>query len=122
MASRQCPGAPRELLVVGGPSCVPQRAVSRFGSMPFGLSPKDTRNSEQCRASNHTSKFTVTLEDMRKQELMESRSRTSRKSLDFDALQLPSRCRPQKFTPPRMASQLISAAPKECELEADSMT
>ena len=34
---------------------------------------------------NVTQKFTETLEDMRKQELMESRYKASRKSLDFDA-------------------------------------
>ena len=66
--------------------------------------------------------FTATLEDMRKQDLMQSQSKPSRKSLDFDSLQPPSRGRPQKFTPPRKASQLISASPEECDFEAESMT
>ena len=71
---------------------------------------------------NVTRKFTETLEDVRKQDLMESRSKNSHKSLDFDALQPPSRGRPQKFTPPRKASQFISASQEECGLEAESMT
>ena len=71
---------------------------------------------------NVTRKFTETLEDVRKQDLMESRSKNSHKSLDVDALQPPSRGRPQKFTPPRKASQFISASQEECGLEAESMT
>ena len=59
---------------------------------------------------------------MCQQALMEARSKNSSKSLDFDALQPPSRGRQQKFTPPRKASQFISASPEECELEAESMT
>jgi hypothetical protein len=40
---------------------------------------------------NVTRKFTETLEDMRKQELMQSRIKSSRKSLDFDDVHTHSR-------------------------------
>ena len=53
---------------------------------------------------------------------MESRSKNSRKSLDFDSLQPPSRGRLYQFTPPRKTTKLISASPEECEFEAESMT
>jgi hypothetical protein len=66
--------------------------------------------------------FTATLEDMRKQELMQSRGSKSRKSLAFDDLQPPSRGRPQQFTPPRKARDMIAASPDYGEYEADSMT
>ena len=66
---------------------------------------------------NVTRQFTATLEDMRKQDLMQSRSKPSRKSLDFDSLQPPSRGRPHKFTPPRKASKLISASQENANLK-----
>ena len=50
---------------------------------------------------NAARKFTETLEDLRKQELMASRSKTARKSLDYDEMQPPSRGRQQQFTLPR---------------------
>ena len=71
---------------------------------------------------NAARKFTEKLEDLRKQELMGGRGKTACKSLDYDEMQPPSRGRPQKFTPPRRATQLISASPDDCEFEADSMT
>ncbi len=45
---------------------------------------------------NVTRKVTETLEDMRKQELMQSRLKTSRKYLDFDDVHTPSRVRRQQ--------------------------
>ncbi len=42
--------------------------------------------------------FTATLEDMRKQEFMQSRGSKPRKSLAFDYLRPPSRGRPQQLT------------------------
>ena len=68
-----------------------------------------TSGSEQTVAQflNVTCKFTETLEDLRKQELMVSRSKTARKSLDYDEMQPPSRGRQQQFTPPRKGAQLI---------------
>ena len=71
---------------------------------------------------NVTRQFTATLEDMRKQDLMQSRGNLSRKSLDFDSLQPPSRARPQKFTPPYKGSKLISASPEDFDFDAQSMT
>ena len=89
------------------------------------VAPKN-RASDQMVAKllNVTRKFTETLEDrdMRKQELIESSSKTSCKSLDFDDLLPPFRGRRQQFTPLRMAVQLISASQDDFELEADSMT
>ncbi len=55
---------------------------------------------------NVTRKFAETLEDMRKQELMQSRVKTSRKSLDFDDVHTPSRVRQQQPAPPRKPAQL----------------
>jgi hypothetical protein len=69
-----------------------------------------------------TRQFTATLEDMRKQELMQSRGSQPRKSLAFDDLRPPSRSRPQQFTPPRKARDMIAASPGYYEFEADSMT
>ena len=71
---------------------------------------------------NVTRQFTATLEDMRKQDLMQSRGKPSRKSLDFDSLQPPSRARPQKFTPPYKGPKLISASPEDFDFDAQSMT
>ena len=71
---------------------------------------------------NVTRQFTATLEDMRKQDLMQSRGNLSRKSLDFDSLQPPHRVRPQKFTPPYKSSKLISASPEDFDFDARSMT
>ena len=47
---------------------------------------------------NVARKFTETLEDMRKQELMQSRGSKPHKSLAFDDLRPPSRGRQQQFT------------------------
>ena len=82
------------------------------------------RGSQQMVAQflNVTRQFTATLEDMRKQDLMQSRGNLSRKSLDFDSLQPPSRARPQKFTPPYKGSKLISASPEDFDFDAQSMT
>ena len=54
-----------------------------------------TRGSKQMFAQflNVTRKFTETLEDLRKQELMVSCSKTASKSLDYDEMQKPSRGR-----------------------------
>jgi hypothetical protein len=58
---------------------------------------------------NVTRKFTVTLEYIHKQELMQSRSKVSLKSLDFDSIQAPFRASRQEFTPPRMPAQSNNA-------------
>ena len=71
---------------------------------------------------NVTRQFTATLEDMRKNELMDARSKSARKSLNYDEMQPPSRGRPQQFTPPRKGTQLISASPEDFDFEAESMT
>ena len=52
--SWQTPGARRYSSRVGVPCGVPPKTVSRSDSVPFGLSPKDSRNSGQCQASNQT--------------------------------------------------------------------
>ncbi len=65
--------------------------------------------------------FTATLEDMRKQELMQSRGSQPRKSLAFDDLRPPSSGRPLQFTPPRKARDMIAASPDYGEYEAVSM-
>ena len=70
---------------------------------------------------NAARKFTETLEDQCKQELMGGRGKTACKSLDYDEMQLPYRGRPQQFTPPRKGTQLISASQEDFDLEADSM-
>ncbi len=63
---------------------------------------------------NATGKFTETLEDMRKQELMESRCKASRKHLDFDEIQVPPRARRQVATPERKSAQsLCKQDPKQ---------
>ena len=66
---------------------------------------------------NVTCKFTETLEDLRKQELMVSRSKTACISLDYDKMQPPSCGRQQQFTPQRKGAQLISASPDDFEAE-----
>ena len=62
-----------------------------------------SRSSDQMVANflDVTRKFTETLEDMRRQELMQSRRKASRKSLDFDEVHTSSRVRRQGTTPPR---------------------
>jgi hypothetical protein len=73
-------------------------------------------------------KFTATLQDMRKQELMHSRGSNPRKSLALDNSRLPSRGRPQQFMPQRKTRRrskmrdMIAASPDYCEFEWDSMT
>ena len=71
---------------------------------------------------NAARKSKETLEDLSKQELLQAQNKTARKSLAYDDMQPPSLGRPQKFTPPRRATQLISASPDDFEFEADSMT
>ena len=55
---------------------------------------------------NATRQFTDTLEDMRREELIQSRGKASRKSLDFEDLQAPSRVHRQETTPPRMPVEM----------------
>jgi hypothetical protein len=66
--------------------------------------------------------FTATLENMRKQALMQYRGCNPRKSLAFDDHQPPSRGLPQQFTPPLKARDMTAASLYSCEFEADSMT
>jgi len=54
---------------------------------------------------NVARKFTETLEDMRKQALMQSRVKTSRKFFDFDDVHSPSRVRRQQPAPQRKPAQ-----------------
>jgi hypothetical protein len=61
--------------------------------------------------------FTATLEDMYKQELMQSRGSKPRKSLAFDDLLPPSRGQLQQFTPPRKALDMIAATPDSVNLK-----
>ena len=67
-----------------------------------------SRSSDQVVANflNATQKFTETLEGMRRQELMQSRRKASRKSLDFDEFHTSSRVRRQKTTLPRRLVQM----------------
>jgi hypothetical protein len=67
---------------------------------------------------NVTRKFTETLEDMRKQELMQSCLKTSRKSLDFDDVHTPSRVRRQQPAPPRKPAQLSDKGHVKHQLSA----
>ena len=62
-----------------------------------------SRSSDQMVANflNATRKFTDTLEDMHRQDLMQSRRKASRKSLDFDEFEFYSRVRRQETTPQR---------------------
>ena len=66
---------------------------------------------------NAARKSKETLEDLSKQELLQAQNKTTRKSLAYDEMQPPSRGRPQKFTPPRKATQLISALRKISNLK-----
>ena len=50
---------------------------------------------------NATRQFTDTLEDLRREDLMLSRRKFSRKSLDFEDVQTPSRVQRQETIPPR---------------------
>ena len=78
----------------------PQRIIASTGAK--------SRASDQMVANflNATRKFTDTLEDMRRQELMQSRRKASRKSLDFDEFHTSSRVRRQETTPPRRLVQM----------------
>ena len=55
---------------------------------------------------NATRQFADTLEDLRREDLMSSRRKFSRKSLDFEDVQTPSRVQRQETTPPRRPVQL----------------
>ena len=55
---------------------------------------------------NATRQFADTLEDLRREDLMLSRRKFSRKSLDFEDVQTPSRVQRQETTPPRRPVQL----------------
>ena len=50
---------------------------------------------------NATRQFADTLEDLRREDLMLSRRKFSRKSLDFEDVQIPSRVQRQETIPPR---------------------